>query len=245
MRIDKLKEFSRAGELVINSSAILACLPFPDFITGQAIFWMDTNHRHLMVLVVLRTSELLLGVQLAPQAATAKAPSVLPSAIQAGLAAPVTTQPTGAGRKMLQDQKNPDCCNSYTVKPGDTLASIATAYGQPDNGARIMQERPILFSVNFSQFCCTKGRTNNMLPGLTCISCCPYIGVAWKHGEGCPYQDDQHMCWLLNWICCLVQAANGLSGDVAPGQTIMLPCGRLLSHISAYNVGLLTKAVSG
>ena len=53
MRIDRLKKFSRAGESVVNSSAILACLPFPDFIFGQAISWMDTNCRHLMVLGVL------------------------------------------------------------------------------------------------------------------------------------------------------------------------------------------------
>ena len=43
-----------------------------------------------------------------------------------------------------------------------------------------------------------------------------------------------------------MQAINDLpGGDVAPGQTIMLPCGRVLSYISAYNAGLLTKAVSG
>jgi hypothetical protein len=43
----------------------------------------------------------------------------------------------------------------------------------------------------------------------------------------------------------LLQYANGLpSASVAPGQTIMLPCGRLLSYINAYNVGLLTKATA-
>ncbi len=82
-------------------------------------------------------------MQLSPQQAVmARAPSALPSAIQAGLSTPVApyVKATG-GRKMLQSA--PDCCNSYTVKPGDTLASIASAYGQPDNGAHIMQARGI------------------------------------------------------------------------------------------------------
>ncbi|BDA47254.1 hypothetical protein COCOBI_10-1000 [Coccomyxa sp. Obi] len=118
---------------------------------------------------------------LAPQQAVmAKAPTALPSAIQAGLATPVKSQPAGGGRKMLQ--RAPDCCNTYIVKPGDTLASIATAYGQPTNGVHIMQARTAV-----------------------------------------------------------IAAANGLSGDVAPGQTIMLPCGRLLSYINAYNVGAIAK----
>ncbi|BDA47252.1 hypothetical protein COCOBI_10-0980 [Coccomyxa sp. Obi] len=81
---------------------------------------------------------------LAPQQQVmAKAPSALPSAIQAGLAATVSPSAVASGgRKMLQSA--PDCCNSYTVKPGDTLASIAAAYGQPTNGARIMQARTVL-----------------------------------------------------------------------------------------------------
>ncbi|BDA47253.1 hypothetical protein COCOBI_10-0990 [Coccomyxa sp. Obi] len=121
---------------------------------------------------------------LAPQQAEmAKAPNALPSAIQAGVATPVNPSAVPSrGRKMLQSA--PDCCNTYTVKPGDTLASIAAAYGQPTNGAHVMQARRV----------------------------------------------------------CTARAANGLSGDVAPGQTIMLPCGRLLSYISAYNAGLITKA---
>ncbi len=53
MGTDRLKEFSRAGELVVNAMQCNACLPFPDFIFGQAISWMDTNRRHLMVLGVL------------------------------------------------------------------------------------------------------------------------------------------------------------------------------------------------
>ena len=31
MRIDRLKKFIRAGDLVVNSSAILACLPISRF----------------------------------------------------------------------------------------------------------------------------------------------------------------------------------------------------------------------
>ncbi|BDA47255.1 hypothetical protein COCOBI_10-1010 [Coccomyxa sp. Obi] len=118
---------------------------------------------------------------LAPQQAVmAKAPSALPSAIQAGLSTPVNPSSVASGgRKMLQSA--PDCCNSYTVKPGDTLTSIAQAYGQPTNGAQIMQAR---------------------------------------------------------------RAVNGLPGDVAPGQTIMLPCGRLLTYINAYNVGAISKAAA-
>ncbi|BDA47250.1 hypothetical protein COCOBI_10-0960 [Coccomyxa sp. Obi] len=118
---------------------------------------------------------------LAPQQAKmAKAPSALPSAIQAGLATPVSPSSVASGgRKMLQSA--PDCCNFYTVKPGDTLTSIAQAYGQPTNGAQIMQART---------------------------------------------------------------AVNSLSGDVVPGQTIMLPCGRLLTYIDAYNVGAITKAAT-
>ena len=61
-------------------------------------------------------------------------------ALQAGAATPVkTTTPASGGRKMLQSY--PDCCNTYTVKAGDTLDSIAAAYGQPVNGAKIMQAR--------------------------------------------------------------------------------------------------------
>ena len=80
-------------------------------------------------------------VQLSPQQSVrAKAPTALPSPIQAGLATPVKPSAVASGgRKMLQSA--PDCCNSYTVKPGDTLASIAAAYGQPTNGPRIMQAR--------------------------------------------------------------------------------------------------------
>ncbi|BDA47251.1 hypothetical protein COCOBI_10-0970 [Coccomyxa sp. Obi] len=81
---------------------------------------------------------------LAPQQAVmAKAPNALPSAIQTGLSAPVNPSSVASGgRKMLQSA--PDCCNTYTVKPGDTLTSIAQAYGQPTNGARIMQARTVL-----------------------------------------------------------------------------------------------------
>ncbi len=43
-----------------------------------------------------------------------------------------------------------------------------------------------------------------------------------------------------------VQAINDLpSGTVKPGQSIMLPCGRVLSYITAYNAGLLTNVASG
>ena len=73
--------------------------------------------------------------QLAPQqAAAARAPSALPSALQAGAAAPVRA---AGGRKMLANE--PDCCNTYTVKPGDTLASIAAAHGQTTNGVTFLQ----------------------------------------------------------------------------------------------------------
>ena len=88
--------------------------------TGLIILSIDWGMRH---------------AQLAPQqAAVAKAPSALPSALQAGAAAPVRA---AGGRKMLANE--PDCCNSYTVKPGDTLASIATAYGQPTTGVTYLQ----------------------------------------------------------------------------------------------------------
>ncbi|CAL8472294.1 g11836 [Coccomyxa elongata] len=111
------------------------------------------------------------------QAVMARAPTALPSAIQAGLSTPVNPSAVATGgRKMLQSA--PDCCNTYTVKPRDTLASIAAAHGQPTNGVDIMQ------------------------------------------------------------------AINGLSGDVAAGQNIMLPCGRVLTYITAYNAGLLTKAAA-
>ncbi|CAL8472293.1 g11835 [Coccomyxa elongata] len=115
---------------------------------------------------------------LAPQqAAAAKAPNALPSALQAGAATPIKA-PAEGGRKMLASY--PDCCNTYTVKAGDTLASIATTYGQPDNGVKYLQ-------------------AINDLP----------------------------------------------SGTVTPGQSIMLPCGRVLSYITAHNAGLLTNAASG
>ncbi|KAK9905878.1 hypothetical protein WJX75_008068 [Coccomyxa subellipsoidea] len=80
---------------------------------------------------------------LAPQQAQqARAPTALPSAIQARAATPVKTTTTASGgRKMLQSSSYPDCCNTYTVTAGDTLDSIAAAYGQPDNGAKIMQAR--------------------------------------------------------------------------------------------------------
>ncbi len=42
----------------------------------------------------------------------------------------------------------------------------------------------------------------------------------------------------------LAQAVNGLPGDVAPGQTIMLPCGRVLTYVTAYNTGLLTRTAA-
>ena len=42
----------------------------------------------------------------------------------------------------------------------------------------------------------------------------------------------------------LAQEVNGLSGDVAPGETIMLPCGRLLTYINAFDLGLVTKAAA-
>jgi LysM repeat protein len=63
-------------------------------------------------------------------------------ASQAGAATPVKTTTTASGgRKMLQSSSYPDCCNTYTVTAGDTLDSIAAAYGQPDNGAKLMQAR--------------------------------------------------------------------------------------------------------
>ena len=42
----------------------------------------------------------------------------------------------------------------------------------------------------------------------------------------------------------LAQVVNGLSGDVAEGQRIVLPCGRLLTYITAFDAGLLTKAAA-
>ncbi len=101
------------------------------------------EHKHTQEQKVIVPRILLPVAQLAPQQAVmARAPTALPSAIQAGLATPVKPSAVAAGgRKMLQSA--PDCCNTYTIQSGDTLDSIAAAYGQPTNGARIMQVRSI------------------------------------------------------------------------------------------------------
>ncbi|CAL8466331.1 g5867 [Coccomyxa elongata] len=101
----------------------------------------------------------------------AAAPTVLPSSVIAGIAASKALSSTPGGRKMMQDAHNaPPCCNSCTVKEGDTLQSIAATYGASTNGPAILQ-------------------AINGLPGTT----------------------------------------------VTPGQTLMLPCGRILAYYTGFN----------
>lgn len=69
-------------------------------------------------------------------------PTTLPSSIVGGIAVgKAAADKAAGGRKMLESTSAaPNCCTSlYTVKQGDTLNSIATAYGQPTNGPAILQ----------------------------------------------------------------------------------------------------------
>ncbi|CAL8468175.1 g7714 [Coccomyxa elongata] len=120
-------------------------------------------------------------------------PTALPSSVVAGLAVGKAAAENG-GRKMLESASAaPACCNSYTVKQGDTLNSIATTYGQPTNGPAILQQEDTLKSI------ATTYRQ-------------PINGPA------------------------ILQAINGLNGtDISPGQSLMLPCGRILTYYAAFN----------
>lgn len=79
--------------------------------------------------------------QLAPRPQpVAAAPTVLPSSVIAGIAASKALSSTAGGRKMMQDAHNaPPCCNTHTVKQGDSLQSIAATYGASTTGPAILQ----------------------------------------------------------------------------------------------------------
>ena len=71
---------------------------------------------------------------------------------------------------------------------------------------------------------------------------CGIRGVC--HVVGCKVRRYDNSAQGGEFLFLLVQAVNGLSDEVGPGQTIMLPCGRVLTYVTAYNAGLLTRTAA-